>query len=523
METNRIRVLDSSPPSDPNLSDSDAEASGTVDRFARTVAVEEAVAHPSWDNLEVTRVIDPGTDSPELTPPAEVPVPVNKPTVGTTLGDFELLEKLGEGAMGAVYRARQISFDRVVALKILFSHIGSQPRLVERLYREGRALAQLDHDNIVQAYGIGEESGHHYVAMEFVDGKDLQAWLKHLRRFSVADALMITLAVARGLEHAHARGIVHRDVKPENILISTAGEIKLADLGMVKTADEDLTLTQTGHAIGTPWYMPLEQAKDAKSIDARSDIYALGCQLYCLLTGRPPFQGKTLVDLIQAKERGVFPTARSHNPEVPERLDLILLKMIAKNPAQRYQSVHEVIHDIERLDLAGRRLSFLTTNYTTDSQVEPRTPRADTVDEAPDFDPAVWYVKIPSSPGKHVIRRQSTEQVLGLLQSGKIKSTTPISHFNRTGFRSLSTWKEFQTAAGKATSRTDDTSARYRELYQQIDRQLDHEDSSPAAGDSIVHRSRFYVESALAYLIWPVGIALVLGFLWWVISGMFVS
>lgn len=509
------------------LSDSDATTESGIDRFARTFVLERDPDEPTWERLEVTSVIEPGTDSPDLTPPGGVPVPINKPIVGTTLGDFELLEKLGEGAMGAVFRARQISFNRIVALKVLFGHIASQPRLVERLYREARALAQLDHENIVQAHGVGEVGGCHYVAMEFVDGKDLQSWLRHLRRLSVADALTITIAIARGLEHAHAQGIIHRDIKPENILISSTGQVKVADLGMVKTSEEDLTLTQTGHAIGTPWYMPLEQAKDAKSIDARSDLYALGCQLYYLITGTPPFQGKTLVELIQSKERGSFPTARSHNPEVPERLDLILLKMMAKNPAQRYQSAGELIRDLEKLNLASAKLSFIGFGDGQNVSDTPKPVNADTIDDNPDFDPNVWYVKMPSSPGKYVIRKQTRQQILELLQSGKLKPSTPISHFARQHFRSISTWKEFHTVAGKSTRAPgDDKSAVYRELYKQIDKKMEEgehhrEHANPTrsvVGDST---TQFYLETALSLVKWPAILAVVGGFSWWLIRGMF--
>jgi len=519
-----MAALDSSQTNSSTAPEADVAGSDVVDRFSRTTP-SEASDEAFWEKLEVTRVIDPGTDSPDLTPPGGVPVPVNKPLVGATLGDFELLEKLGEGAMGAVYRARQVSFNRIVALKILFSHIASQPRLVERLYREGRALAQLDHENIVQAHGVGEVGGHHFIAMEFVEGKDLQSWLKHLRRLTVPDAIAITISIAKGLVHAHQQGIIHRDIKPENILISSKGEVKVADLGMVKTNEEDLTLTQTGHAIGTPWYMPLEQAKDAKSIDARSDIYALGCLLYCLLTGLPPFNGRTLVELIQAKDRGTFPTARSHNPEVPEHLDLVLLKMMAKSPAQRYQTALELIRDLERLKLAGKRLTFIGYQDAAHLNETPKPVAADTIDETPDFDPGVWYVKIPSSPGKHVIRKQTTQQVVGLLESGKLKPTAPISHFPRQHFRSLSTWKEFHSAVAKAArSVPDETKSVYRELYKQIDKKIEvseHTRETAQPRGAVNSTAQFYLETAWALGKWPLAVGGSVAFIWWAIASMF--
>ena len=197
---------------------------------------------------------------------------------------------------------------------------------------------------------INECNGYHFVAMEFIDGDTLQKWLSRLDRFSVPDALAIILDCARALEYAHQEGIIHRDIKPDNVLIDRHGTVKVADFGMVKTHNEVLdSLTQTGHAVGTPWYMPLEQAKMAKDADGRCDIYALGCMLYCLLTGNPPFAGQTIVDVIQAKEVGTFPPARSVNPEVPERLDLIIAKMAAKLPGNRYQTCTELIKNLESL------------------------------------------------------------------------------------------------------------------------------------------------------------------------------
>src|SRR5205823_2150106 len=225
--------------------------------------------------------------------------------------------------------------------------------------REGLVLGKLEHPNIVEAYAVDTADGRPYVAMEFVDGDNLQQWLGRLGRFTVGDALAITLECARALAYAHQEGMIHRDIKPDNVLIDRRGSVKVADLGMVKALDEDMHLTQTGHAVGTPWYMPLEQARMAKEADGRCDIYALGCLLYCLLTGNPPFNGRTIVEVIEAKEAGTFPPARSVNPEVPERLDLIIAKMTAKLPRYRHQTCTQLVKDLENLGLASPTLSFL--------------------------------------------------------------------------------------------------------------------------------------------------------------------
>jgi serine/threonine protein kinase len=514
-----MKLLDASLPTDPKasrLKDASTRSGHDrdgVDATARTDA-DASIDRERWDKLEATRIVD--TVTPEATPVSGSRAAPVKPTVGATIGDYQLLDKLGEGAMGAVYRARQISFERVVALKILFNHVAAQPKLVQRLYREARTLAQLDHPNVVQAFGVGEEAGCHYVAMEFIDGKNLQIWLRQFGKLSVADALAVTLAVARGLAHAHSQGFIHRDIKPENILISKDGQVKVADLGMVKADDEDLALTQTGHALGTPWYMPLEQARNAKEIDARSDIYALGGLLYCLLTGHPPFQGRTIVELIQAKERGVFPTARSQNAEVPERLDLILVKMTAKSPAQRYQNCNELIADLERLGLAGDRFSFV--HPSDGSQKTTPGPEAHTITQTADFDPHIWYVRIPRRSGRQSVKRLTTEQVEILLDTDQLKPSAQASHHADNGFRALSTYKEFSAASTKATREAaDEATSKFRQLYKKIEDQEQARDdvahSEKALRDA--HR-RYYLELAWDYGRIPLGILLAVVFVWWV-------
>ena len=263
--------------------------------------------------------------------------------------------------MGAAFLARQTSYhDRLVALKVLFPHIAGNEKLVTRLRREAEVMFKLDHTNIVRAFGVDEFDGWHYIAMEYVDGKSLQRWISRLGSISVGDAVHVALACARALQYAHEQGMIHRDIKPDNVLISKSGRVKVTDLGMVKKleADEEKGLTMTGHAVGTPWYMPLEQAKNAKNADGRCDIYSLGCMLDRMLTGHPPFTGSTIVEVIQAKEIGTFPPARSSNSEVPERLDLIIAKMAHKLPKYRYQNCAELVTDLESLGLANEKLDF---------------------------------------------------------------------------------------------------------------------------------------------------------------------
>ncbi len=310
-------------------------------------SVQALLATAFTENIDRSRAtVTPRASTAEQKPPS-------------LLGDFRIVSKIGEGAMGVVYKGFQVSAEREVAVKILFPHMARNQKLLERFYREARSMGQLSHPNIVQGYAVGEEQGWHYLAMEYIDGRSLQKWLGLLGRLSVGDALHIVLACAEGVRYVHSLGLVHRDIKPDNILINRQGEIKLTDLGAVKWLDEDLSLTQTGHGIGTPCYMPLEQARNAKEADQRSDIYALGCVLYCLLTGKPPFNGNTIVELIMAKDVGRFTPARRYNPAVPERLDLMIDKMVAKQVKYRYQTCDEMIRDLKSLNLDNPVLTFI--------------------------------------------------------------------------------------------------------------------------------------------------------------------
>src|SRR5438067_5591546 len=201
------------------------------------------------------------------------------------LGEFRILRRLGEGGMGAVYLAYHEANDRQVALKVLADGLASNQTYVDRFYREAKSGALLNHPNIVRTLGAGQDrvTGKHYLVMEFVDGPSAHALLDRFGRLPVADAVHVVLDVARALEHAQSRNIVHRDIKPDNILITRTGVAKLADLGLAKRTDESSNLTLARQGFGTPYYMPYEQAMNARTADGRSDIYALGATLYHLL------------------------------------------------------------------------------------------------------------------------------------------------------------------------------------------------------------------------------------------------
>jgi serine/threonine-protein kinase len=438
-----------------------------------------------WSALGATRVLpgpESGSGNTELrAEDTAVPSPalpedeVQKAT--GVLGDFRLLKKVGEGAMGFVYKAHQGSFDRDVALKVLFKRIGNQPKLVERLRREALIMGRLDHPNIVRGYGVDEADGWHFVIMEYIDGDSLEKWLARLGKLGVGDAIHITLACARALDYAHSQGLIHRDIKPDNVLLTPAGGVKVADFGMVKDLDEELSLTQTGHAVGTPWYMPLEQARNAKDTDGRCDIYALGCMLYCLLTGQPPFTGRTLVEVIQAKELGTFAPVRQFNPNVPERLDLIIAKMAAKHARHRYQNCADIIKDLESLSLENPSVMFLTKEVLAPEASPPADAAPAASSDAPASKPKesadIWYLRFRTPAGQIMVRKLTTAQVLKLVQEDRFDPTAAASRHPSEGFRALATYREFESAVlGRLSKKAaDENTVRYRNLYKKIEEQ----------------------------------------------------
>ncbi len=484
-----------------------------------TEPTSDSSEESSWAELGSTRVVGGGA-----TPTA----PPGRPSgpEGSVVGDFQLIKKLGEGAMGAVFKARQVSDGRLVALKILFPHVASNPKLVERLYREGRVMGQLDHPNIVQAYAVGECTGSHYVAMEYIDGQSMQKWLGRVGRLSVEDAVHVILICARALTYAHKTGVVHRDIKPDNILVTKKGVVKVADLGMVKFDDDDMALTQTGHAVGTPWYMPLEQARNAKEIDGRSDIYALGCTLYCLLVGHPPFIGRTLVEVIQAKEQGTFPPVRQFNQEVPERLDLVIAKMTQKKVKDRYQSCEELIRDLEALQLASAEVTFVHSK----AAAAPKPPPApvsessgDRTMESGEIEPNTWYVQFKNPDGRMAARKYTTAQLEKMIAEGTINASAKVSKGAEGNYRSLATYKEFQgTALAKITKKgADNKSAHIRGLYKQITDKEEQKDKTAAAREArkqTMQAAAHWGTIALVMGLSLGGILLLGGFLWLITS-----
>ena len=271
------------------------------------------------------------------------------------IGPYRILRLLGKGGMGAVYLGFDGSENRQVAIKVLSAGQAPKLNVLRRFQLEGKHGAMLVHPNIVRSFDIGQDPDTelHYIVLEYVDGPSAHELLDRAGKLPIGDAVHIILDIASALEHAHKNRIIHRDIKPGNILLASSGLAKLSDLGLAKCRDDTANLTHVSQGIGTPYYMPYEQAMNAKTADERSDIYALGATLFHLVTGEVPFNGESTLEIVEKKERGIYPSAHSLNPDVPAALDDIIARTLAPRPADRYQTISEVIVDLEALAAIG--------------------------------------------------------------------------------------------------------------------------------------------------------------------------
>jgi len=267
-------------------------------------------------------------------------------------GRYELDGIVGRGGMAEVYRARDLRLDRVVAVKTLREDLARDQTFQARFRREAQSAASLNHPSIVAVYDTGEDSTSMshvpFIVMEFVDGRTIRDLLRDDRRLLPERALEITDGVLRALDYSHRAGIVHRDIKPGNVMLNRQGEIKVMDFGIARAvADTQATMTQTAQVIGTAQYLSPEQARGER-VDARSDLYSVGCLLYELLTGRPPFMGDSPVAIAYQHVREAPVPPSRVDPDLPAWADAIVLKAMEKNPAERYQSAAEMRSDIQR-------------------------------------------------------------------------------------------------------------------------------------------------------------------------------
>ena len=274
---------------------------------------------------------------------------------GLVLGKYIIQDKIGEGGMGEVFVAEHRRMKRPVVVKILPATAMESEYSIRRFQREVEAAAKLQHPNIVTAFDAGEEHGIHFLVMEYVEGEPLGSLISKEGPFTLTQALSCVLQTAQGLEYAHAQGVVHRDIKPNNLLLNTNGEVKILDMGLARIEDGTATisvkdgdsLTQKNQIVGTIEYMSPEQVDDSSQADGRSDIYSLGCTFYRLLTDEPPFHGDSIVKTLLAHRMKPVPSIRDKRPEAPAELDEIMQRMMAKLPEDRYQSATELLEDLK--------------------------------------------------------------------------------------------------------------------------------------------------------------------------------
>jgi serine/threonine protein kinase len=270
-----------------------------------------------------------------------------------SFGRYEIVDKLGEGAMGVVYRARDLNMGRVVALKMLSAELGGEDELHLRFQREAEAIGRLSHPNIVAVFDMGQVEGRLYMAMEILDGEDLRHLIEKQVSLSLADRVHILAEICAGVGYAHSRGVVHRDIKPANIIVTAGGHVKLLDFGLARVASRD-TITRRGVILGTPDYMSPEQAM-GKPVDHRTDIFSSGAVFYEFLTGQKPFKGKTLHSVLYQIISGEPDPVLTLNPELPARLALIVHRMLLKDPEKRYPAMDEPGRELRALAEGLRR------------------------------------------------------------------------------------------------------------------------------------------------------------------------
>lgn len=265
---------------------------------------------------------------------------------GKQFGHYQIVAPLGEGGMAAVYKAYQPSMERYVAVKVLPRHMSTSEEFVNRFRREAKLLAQLQHPHILTVFDYGEADGYPYIVMPFVNSGTLADLLRK-QQLSLPEVRRIMIQLGDALGYAHARGMIHRDIKPSNVLVDERGNCLLTDFGLARMAESATKITSSGAVMGTPAYMSPEQGAGT-DIDHRSDIYALGVILYEMVTGRVPYTAETPIAIVFKHIQDPLPSARKLNPNLPEAVELVLLKLLAKNPADRYQNAEAFVQAIQK-------------------------------------------------------------------------------------------------------------------------------------------------------------------------------
>lgn len=322
-----------------------------------------------------------------------------------SIGQYDLIDKVAEGGMGTVYKGRHRVSGEIVAVKVVPAHIASNPVYLKRFEQEYSVARSLQHPNIVRALDFGREDGVPFLVMEFVQGESLGQRLDHEHQLSEAEALRIVAQIAQGLDTAHAMGLIHRDVKPDNILLTADGQAKLTDMGLVKELEADLNLTRTGRGLGTPHFMAPEQFRNAKNADARCDIYSLGATLYMAVTGELPFQSAGPLDAWMKKVKNDIVPASELAPNLSQRAEWAIRRAMNPDPSQRPGSCREFIEDL-----------------TGQSEPSPTASAEDlTVTVA-----SLWHVLYRDPEGVIHTTRETTDGVRSALKEGSLGAVAEL-------------------------------------------------------------------------------------------------
>jgi len=267
---------------------------------------------------------------------------------GQQIPGYKILGELGKGAMATVFKARQLSLDRLVAIKVLPRKFMTNPQFVERFYAEGRAAAALNHPNIVQAYDVGQAGDYHYFVMEYVEGRTVYDDIVRHKRYKEEEAIDVVMQVAEALLHAHQRGLIHRDVKPKNVMITKEGVVKLADMGLARAiSDKEAAEAEAGKAFGTPYYISPEQIRGEINIGPPSDVYSLGATLYHMVTGSVPFDGKNPSAVMHKHLKAELVPPDHVNPKLSPGVSEVIEMMMAKAARDRYQTSADLLVDLK--------------------------------------------------------------------------------------------------------------------------------------------------------------------------------
>lgn len=398
---------------------------------AGTYIGEQRVTRAALKPAQAFRI---GDSVVQLRPvPAKNPDPEPDPLVGKAVGGYAIREVLGKGGMGTVYRGRAPS-GQIVAVKILSPHHVENDVLRTRFYLEAKLAMSIDHPNIVRAIEVDEDNGRHFLVMEYVEGESLNKRIQREGKLPESDAVRFTVAVARALQRAHNERLIHRDVKPDNILVDKAGLAKLTDLGLAKKAEIDLDLTRPGRGLGTPHFMAPEQFKNAKTVDHKTDIYALGASLYVMVTGKVPFKGDGPLDTFIKKSKNLYTPAEQIVPSLGKRTIKVIGACMAVEPQQRPASAAAIADYLEE------KSRSLPLGESQSVEVEERT----------------WFVRYLDANGRESKMRGPESTIQKQIAKGQIGANAEVSQ-KRSGpyepIRTVNCFREAIESAGKAKAR----------------------------------------------------------------------